>query len=119
MMKRTAAVLRRIVLSAAALIGLAALLAADASAIPFSAAQSGETASDTILVRDGCGRGLRWSNRRQACVPDDDVPIVRGCPPGFRFSEGRQRCVPIDRVIEGCPRGYRWSNSRRACVPAF
>ncbi|ABD06692.1 hypothetical protein RPB_1984 [Rhodopseudomonas palustris HaA2] len=71
--------------------------------------------SDVVQVRDGCGPGMRFSERRQACVEDfDRAPPPRyyeerryvpppppprryvDCGPGKRFSERRQACVWID-----------------------
>ena len=69
--------------------------------------------SNLTLVRDGCGRGMRFSNRRQACVPqggggvDPGAAIVHGIIQGVVGSGGRG---------DGCPRGMRFSNSRQACV---
>lgn len=92
--------------------------------------------ANVTLVRDGCGRGMRFSNRLQACVEDGPRYVAPGCPAGTRFSERRQACVAIGQpdpgaaivngiingVIQstaprGCPPGYRWSNGRGACVP--
>jgi len=60
--------------------------------------------SDVTLVRDGCGRGMRYSERRGRCVEQRDAdpirPFIRelvrpiGCSPGYRWSERRERCVP-------------------------
>jgi hypothetical protein len=101
----------------AAVGALGALVAFDAGAMPFAPAADGLAAGDTMLVRDGCGRGLRWSERRQRCVPDEDR--VRVCPRGFRWSERRERCVPEARVLDDCPPGFRFSESRQRCVPRF
>lgn len=54
----------------AALGALTTLTISDARAMPLAPATSFATDSDVTLVRDGCGRGMRFSNRRQACVPD-------------------------------------------------
>ena len=97
---------------------LSALVAFEAGAMPFAPAQNGFTADDTMLVRDGCGRGMRFSERRGRCVPDDDRD-ARVCPRGFRWSERRDRCVPDEVVREACPPGFRFSESRQACVPRF
>lgn len=64
------------------LLGLAALAAsalapAGAGAMPLNTAISGET--ELTLVRDGCGRGMRFSNRLQSCVPQDGY----GPGPGY------------------------------------
>ena len=54
----------------------ASLMPANAGPMPINGVSAGET--DLTLVRDGCGRGLRYSNRRQACVP-----IPYGPGPGY------------------------------------
>ena len=109
----------RMMLRVAAAVGaLGALVAVEAGAMPLSPVQHGFGSNDLTLVRDGCGRGFRFSERRQRCVPDEDRE-VGVCPRGFRWSDGRQRCVPEVRVQEGCPPGYRFSESRQACVPRF
>lgn len=49
------------------------LVAADARALPLAPAQpAAATESGITLVRDGCGRGMRYSNRRGGCVPQYD-----------------------------------------------
>jgi hypothetical protein len=100
------------VLAAFAMVLAAGLFAGSANAMPLSQSATVQSAlqdSDVTLVRDGCGRGMRWSHRRQSCVPQGGpgivvappviiprvvAPIVRGCPPGWRWSNGRGRCVP-------------------------
>jgi hypothetical protein len=113
--------MRKLLVLAAAICGMAALFAIDAGAMPLSPATHGFGSSDITLIRDGCGPGMRFSNSRQTCVPDDDVRRgPPGCPPGFRFSEGRGRCVPDDDVRRGppgCPPGFRFSEGRGRCVP--
>jgi hypothetical protein len=69
--------MRKTFVWAAAIGGLAALLAFDAGAMPLTPGQLNFGTSDLTLVRDGCGPGFRFSNSRQRCVPDD----VRGGPP--------------------------------------
>lgn len=54
-----------------------ALAPAGAGAMPLNTAIAAET--DHVLVRDGCGRGMRFSNRQQACVPMDGY----GGGPGY------------------------------------
>ena len=60
--------MRTILLSGFAIIA-ASLMPANAGPMPVNGVSAGET--DLTLVRDGCGRGMRFSNRRQACVPMD------------------------------------------------
>ena len=79
----------------------AALLPAGAGAMPLAQDKAGVADSDTVLlVREGCGRGMQWSERRRRCVPDsmraqirDAVKDTRRCGPGFHYSERRGRCV--------------------------
>jgi hypothetical protein len=89
-------------------IGAAAvLLAGRAEALPLShagaaALQHSAQETDVTLVRDGCGRGMRFSNSRGGCVQDFNggprvVVVPHGCGPGFRFSNSRQACVPMGR----------------------
>jgi hypothetical protein len=94
------------------------LLAGGAGAAPLAlgksaAVQSSADAGDVILVRDGCGRGLRWSNSRQRCVVADV-----GGPPGVVVAPGvvvtSPVVVPRGRV---CGYGLRWSNGLGRCVP--
>jgi hypothetical protein len=143
--------IRDLIISAAlamviAICGSFAPLAANAAplgAMKSAITQSDAQDSDVTLVRDGCGRGMRFSNRRQACVEDfgGGPQVAPGCPRGTRFSNSRQACVPMDGGVDpgvaviqgiiggvlsggggggrgdGCPRGMRFSNSRQACVP--
>jgi hypothetical protein len=68
--------------------------------------------SNIFLVRDGCGRGMRFSHRLQACVADFD----RG-PPRYYGERDYYRPGPPPRVvIPACPPGQRFSNSRQSCV---
>ena len=97
--------------------GALALLGGGANAAPVTFAKGAivqTQGSDLTLVRDGCGRGMRFSNSRQACVPqggggrvyvDPGAAIVQGIIGGA-----------IEATRPGCPRGTRWSNRRGACV---
>jgi hypothetical protein len=92
------------------------MLAGPADAAPLTSSKSAISQSDDVLtlVRDGCGRGMRFSNRRQACVPegggvDPGTAIIQGIIGGVVGSGGPRRG-------DGCPRGMRFSNSRQACV---
>jgi hypothetical protein len=79
----------------------AALMPAGASAMPLAQDKAGIAGSDTVLlVREGCGRGMQWSERRRRCVPDsmrsqirDAVRETGRCGIGFHWSERRGRCV--------------------------
>ena len=130
-------------LRGAALASLGLLVAAGAAALvpvgtaqamPMAAIQVPAAETEPLLVRDGCGRGMRFSNSRQRCVPDGDGgfrgdgDFRRGPPPrafddGFRrgpppraFDDGFRRGPPPRAFESGCPRGQRFSNSRQACV---
>jgi hypothetical protein len=117
---------RLLIVAAVAAAGLSALICSDAVAAPLAAAMPAGVESPTLQVRDGCGRGMRFSNSRQACVEDfgegrgggyDEGPRRYGdrprgdgegrgygyrdaprpdCGPGMRFSNSRQACVYID-----------------------
>ena len=83
---------------------MTAILPATATAMPLApasqmnaAAQAGD--NGLTLVRDNCGRGRHFSNRRNRCVSDDNF---RGpqrnfrrddCRRGWHFSQRRGRCV--------------------------
>ena len=86
----------------AALGALAALMPAGTGALPLAQDKAGIAASDTVLlVREGCGRGMQWSERRRRCVADSAGAqvrdMVRGvtdrCGPGRHYSARRGRCV--------------------------
>jgi hypothetical protein len=86
----------------AALGAIAALMPAGAGAVPLAQDKAGLATSETVLlVREGCGRGWQWSERRRRCVPDSTRAqirdMVRGatdrCGPGRRWSDRRGRCV--------------------------
>jgi hypothetical protein len=113
--------MRKLLVLTAAIVGLAALFALDVGAMPLPPGTQGVDSGDITLIRDGCGPGMRFSNSRQTCVPDDDFRRgPPGCPPGFRFSEGRGRCVPFERAAPPppvCPPGFRFSEGRGRCVP--
>jgi hypothetical protein len=123
-------------------------VSAEANASPLAAMKGAITEAapeDVTLVRDGCGRGMRFSNSRQRCVEDFRgggqrvIVVPRGCPRGTRFSDRRQACVPVGGGVDpaaaiiggvvqgiissgaprgrGCGPGLRWSDRRGACVP--
>jgi hypothetical protein len=97
--------LRLLIAFAVAAAGLSTLAITESAALPLAAAKTAAAVeSDALLVRDGCGRGMRFSNRRQACVEDfNDGPQ--------RFEGGRDF-----RRVDECGRGMRFSNSRQRCV---
>ena len=82
-----------------AIAAMSALFALDASALPLAAAkQQAAVESQLTLVRDGCGRGMRFSNHRQSCVEDfqsqPQIRVIRAeCPHGWHFSNRERGCV--------------------------
>ena len=86
---------------AVAIAATAALIPAGAGAMPIAQDKASIVSSDTVLlVREGCGRGMQWSERRRRCVPDsmraqirDTVRETGRCGIGFHWSERRGRCV--------------------------
>ena len=77
-----------------------ALVAFEAQALPLAAAKTMTIESDVTLVRDGCGRGYRFSNRRQACVPEfDDRGSYRRAVP--QDDPGAEAAVGIINAIVG------------------
>ena len=83
---------------------VSALLAVDAGALPVaSVAHQAAAENNLVLVRDGCGRGMRYSHRRQRCVEEG-----RGGPPVV--------IVPGREFRDRCGRGWRYSHSRGRCV---
>lgn len=112
-------------LAAAAL--MFAIATPPAEAAPLSAAATALAApatldSHVLQVRDGCGRGRRYSNRRDRCVEDFDdrrgPPVRRGQPvdPGVAIMQGVIGGMVAPRGRPGCPRNMRWSDRRNACV---
>lgn len=108
---------------AVAAAGLSALVSSDAVAAPLAVAKPAAVESHTLLVRDGCGRGMRFSNSRQACVEDfgegrgDYGEGPRGYgdrPRGPGYGDGYRDAPRV--MVPDCGRGMRYSNSRQACV---
>jgi hypothetical protein len=97
-----------------AIVAMALLSSGSVGALPVGSVDSvAAIESNMLLVRDGCGRGMRFSNRLQACVVDYD----RGGPPPRYYGERDYYRGPPPRVIiPQCPPGQRFSNSRQACV---
>jgi hypothetical protein len=94
-------------------------MATDAGAMPLPGASSSLVQSETVLVRDGCGRGMRFSNRRQECVEDFDdgpPPRVMDDRRDYRRDDRREYRRDEAPVVRECGRGMRWSNSRGQCV---
>jgi hypothetical protein len=101
-----------------AMAGTVLLAAGSADAAPLALGKSAIAQSEAldggvILVRDGCGRGMRYSNRRGGCVPQDRG----GVDPAAAIIGGVIGGVLAPRRGDGCPRGWRFSNSRGRCVP--
>jgi hypothetical protein len=108
-------------LAFAAAIGAMALLpTGNAGAFPIAPGASAGVESDVLQVRDGCGRGFRYSYRAGGCVRDwggggPPPPVyVRPAPPIYVAPPVVVRPPVIGRPA--CPPGMRWSNGRRACV---
>ena len=105
-------------LAIAIAIGSMALLTwGNAGAVPLAPVESAAAAeSSLLLVRDGCGRGYRYSHRAGGCVEDYRGPppvYVRPAPPPPVYI----RPAPPPPVYRpACPPGMRFSNSRQACV---
>jgi hypothetical protein len=101
-------------LAFAAAIGTAVMMwGGSADALQVLPDQAVVAGSDLLLVRDGCGRGFRYSYRRQRCVPDYDVEFRRvpsPIPPPVYYRPPPRVVVPV------CPPGQRYSNSRGICV---
>jgi hypothetical protein len=84
-----------------------AAIPAGAGALPL-AQKAGITNSDTVqLVREGCGRGMQWSERRRRCVEDNPGAQIRDMMRGGEVRGGDRRA---------CGRGMRWSDRRGHCV---
>ena len=79
---------------------LSALHVADVGALPLTQAKQTIVHSDTVLVHDGCGPGMRFSRRLRRCVVAGPAgPIIREairpgrCGPGRHWSVRREHCV--------------------------
>ena len=92
----------------AAVLGImAALIPGGAGALPLAQDKAGIASQDSVLlVREGCGRGMQWSERRRQCVPDSANAQIRDMMRGGEVRGGRDRCG----------RGMRWSERRGYCV---
>ena len=69
-------------------------------ALPLAQDKAGVAASDTVLlVRERCGPGRQWSERRRRCVTDTPRGMMRDmtrrhhCGRGLHWSDRRGRCV--------------------------
>src|SRR5438128_5896348 len=113
-------------LTFAAVVGSIALLTCgNAGALPGASVKGATDASKLLLVRDGCGRGMRFSNRMQACVEDIEDGYRQGPPlrydqgpplryyqdPPLRYDgeENYRRAPPPQPIIPACPPGQRFS----------
>lgn len=112
------------------------LFTSAAQAVPMLPANSTVPESQVLQVRDGCGQGLRFSERRGGCVEDFDggpgydrgpprdydrrppPPVVyeRRPPPQEYYGRGPGYRDPRGPTVPDCGRGMRFSNSRQACV---
>jgi hypothetical protein len=100
------------------LIAAGLILTIGAAGLPAAAAPLAPTSvmsDDSLIVpvRDGCGRGMRFSNSRQMCVADfGDRRDMRGDDRRGNFRDDGRR----DNFRSECGRGMRFSNSRGRCV---
>jgi hypothetical protein len=84
-----------------ALGALPALLATDAGAMPLAKGLQSTASDEIILVREGCGPGMQYSNRQRRCVRDTPGAMIRDtlrdatdrCGPGRHYSRRFNRCV--------------------------
>jgi hypothetical protein len=116
----TFSVTRRLLAGAVVLMGATLTVA---QAAPLTPGKGLAVETHVLQVRDGCGPGMRYSERRDACVEDFDrgprgyddrgpPPVYdRRPPPPPEYYRGDARPMP------DCGRGMRFSNSRQACVP--
>ena len=72
------------------LVGAAVASGANAQAAPLLLGKSAAAASHVLEVRDGCGRGMRFSERRGGCVEDFD-----GGPRGYYEDRGAPPPPPM------------------------
>lgn len=110
---------------ALALVGVVAMSLTAAQAAPMQLGKASAVETHVVQVRDGCGQGMRYSDRRGGCVEDFDggprgyddrgppppPPIYDRRPPPPEYYRGDARPMP------DCGRGMRFSNSRQGCVP--
>jgi hypothetical protein len=88
---------------------MSVLLMADVNALPLAQGKIAiEQSSDVTVVRDGCGRGMRYSRSRGRCVLERDADPVRPIV--------RELLRPGRDAMPGCGRGFRWSERARRCV---
>jgi hypothetical protein len=118
----------RPLISAVAIGSMALLTCGNAVAVPVAPVDGAALEPNLVLVRDGCGRGMRFSNRLQACVEDFDDGYRQGPPlryygqdgpppPPLYYRDDVYRRAPAPApVIPPCPPGQRFSYSRQACV---
>lgn len=107
----------RTLTAATAAVAFTALLATSASALPAGSVQQPPAASETIQVRDGCGRGMRYSNRRDRCVRSNDDR--RGNDAGRAINRMFNQAIGGGSQRRGrdvCGRGFRFSHNRGRCV---
>ncbi|MDB5653495.1 MAG: hypothetical protein JWQ94_1108 [Tardiphaga sp.] len=113
--------------SVAAIVMFGAIVLADsAQAGPMPLAHGAVMESPLLQVRDGCGQGMRYSERREGCVEDFDrgppgydrgpppPPFDRRPPPEYgRGPDYRDQRGP---EMPDCGRGMRYSNRLQGCV---
>lgn len=112
-------------LSTAALVGgMSLVVSLSAQALPLAPSPVSVIEDSITLVRDGCGPGMRFSNRRGACVPDYGGPRYYGGG-GPQYYDGRPRrrnndaavavgtAAAVLGIIASSNRGNRNRNFRR------
>jgi hypothetical protein len=120
---------RRLLIGAIALTGAAT---SGLQAAPLAPGKGHSAETHILQVRDGCGPGMRYSDRRDACVEDFDggprgyddrrppPPMYDRRPPPPEYDR-RPPPPPeyyrSERPMPDCGRGMRFSNSRQGCVP--
>ena len=75
---------------------MVALFGVTANAAPISPSKQITSESNVLLVRDGCGRGMRFSHGRNRCVEQfESRRRMRrdDCRRGQHFSHRLERCV--------------------------
>jgi hypothetical protein len=78
-----------------------ALVSVQASAMPLDKGLQAATTDDVIVVREGCGPGMQYSNRMRRCVRDTPRAAIRDairrdmrdCGIGRHYSPRLGRCV--------------------------
>ena len=81
-----------------ALSAIPALMSTHAGAMPLTKGLQSAASDELVLVREGCGPGMQYSNRQRRCVRDTPNAMMRDavrsdCGPGRHYSKRFKRCV--------------------------